>query len=136
MTSVLDILQWAFPTGFSLINLALMGSLWKKSRARMVADTRDTWQQIAESNNEALLKQNDEIRNLREAVARLEAVVQKLLACPHWDACPARIVVQDYQQRFFRHQGRQPGLVQKGVHHPRDHPDVEGGDPAPEGASS
>ena len=133
MNSVIDILQWAFPTGFSLINLALMGTLWRKNRARMVADTRDTWQEIAESNNEALLKQNDEIRNLRETVAHLEAVVQKLPACPHWDACPARIVVQDYQQRYFRYQDRQPGMAEEDIHHSRDHPDVEGGDPVPEG---
>lgn len=135
MDSLLDILQWAFPTGFSLVNLALMASLWRKNRARLVADTRDIWQQIAESNNDALLRQNDEIRNLRDAVARLEAVVQKLLGCPHWGDCPARIIVQDYRKLYFRHPDRQSGMGQKGVHHARDHPDEPGGAPPAQGES-
>lgn len=132
MNGLLDILQWAFPTGFSLVNLALLGAVWQKNRARLVADTRDTWKSIAESNNEALLKQNDEIRNLREAMARLEVVIQKLLGCTHWRTCPGRVLVQEYKQSYFRQPDRQSGMEQKGMHYPRDHPDVGSGDSYPD----
>lgn len=133
MNGLLDILQWAFPTGFSIVNLVLMGAIWKKNRARLVADTRDTWQSIAESNNEALIRQNDEIRNLREAVARLEVVIQKLLGCPHWPACPARVLVQDYKQKYFRTADRQPRMEQKGKRYPRDNPGFDRGIDNPDG---
>lgn len=125
MNGLLDILQWAFPTGFSLVNLVLLGAVWQKNRARLVADTRDTWKSIAESNNDALLRQNDEIRNLREAVSRLEQVIQKLLGCPHWNACPGRVLVQDYKQSYFGGQNRQSRMEQTGIHYPRDHPDID-----------
>lgn len=128
MEGLLDILQWAFPTGVSIVNLALLGTIWRKNRARLVADTRDTWQSIAESNNDALLKQNDEIRNLREALKRLEVVIQNLLGCPHWPTCPARILVQDYKQKYFSKPNRQPRMAQKGQRYPRDNPDIAGGD--------
>lgn len=128
MDGLLNILQWAFPTGFSIVNLVLMGAIWRKNRARLVADTRDTWQSIAESNNEALLKQNDEIRNLREAIKRLELIIQDMLGCPHWITCPARILVQDYKQKYFNKSARQPRMAQKGQRYPRDHPDVDSGD--------
>lgn len=114
MDGLLSVLQWAFPTGFSLVNLVLMVAIWRKNRAVLVKDTRDTWQSIAESNNNALIKQNDEIRNLREAVSRLEVIVQKLLGCKHYDNCPARVLVQSYKNDYFRSPcNRQPNVQQK-----------------------
>lgn len=133
MNGLLDILQWAFPTGLSIVNIMLLGANWKKSRARLIADTRDTWQSIAESNNEALIKQNDEIRNLREAVARLEQIIQKLLGCPHWAACPGRVLVQDYKQKFFHPVNRQPRMAKKGQRYPRDNPSLDSGIDNPDG---
>lgn len=133
MNGLIDVLQWAFPAGVSVVNIALMAAIWRKNRANLVKDTRDTWQSIAESNNEALIKQNNEIRNLREVVARLEIVLQKIIGCKYYDDCPARLLVQSYKDKYIRAaSNRQSGLQKKTHRHARDNPVEPGGDGDPD----
>lgn len=125
MDNLLAVLQWLFPAGLSIWQIILIRSYRRLNKARAVSDTRDVWQQIAESNNEALLKQNEQIQKLREAVANLEAVLYKLVVCKYYDTCPARHIVQEYKTKYHNKRNRQSQMEQKGFRLARDSP---GGD--------
>lgn len=131
MYKLLDILQWAFPTGFSLVNLALVAALWIKNRAHIIADTRSTWQAIAESNNEALLKQNDQSRSLRQTLSKMEGILFRSVGCRYYSVCPVQHELPKYKAYIKCPLDRQPGIEHKGVRFARDHPDVDwpSGDP-------
>ena len=60
-------------------------------------------------------------------MSRLEAALSKLVICPMWNNCPARLLVQDYKRKYFYPPKRQPRVEQKGQHIPRDNP-VEPGE--------
>jgi thioesterase domain-containing protein len=131
MDSLLAVLQWLFPAGLSVWQVVLIRSYRRLNKARAVSDTRDVWQQIAESNNEALLSQNEQIKKLREVVSSLEAVVFKLVVCRHYDTCPAHRLVQEYTSKYHTRRSRQPDMEQKGFRFARDN---TGGDGDPTGA--
>lgn len=133
MDNLLAVLQWLFPAGLSVWQILLIRSYRRLNKAKAVSDTRDVWQQIAESNNEALLNQNERIQNLLERVSALEAVLYKLVFCKHYDTCPARYIVQEYKAKYHGKPSRQFAMEQKGIRLARDNPNGDSGAESDEG---
>ena len=116
------ILQWAFPGGLSLLNIFLVRMLWKRNKSRISKDTIETWKQIAESNNEALLNTqklvadtNERNMHLQITVAslngnlnRLEQMLEAIIVCSHYDSCPVRPELQHYKDINRIRKSRQP----------------------------
>lgn len=128
MDNLLTILQWAFPAGLSIWQLVLIRSYRKLNKAKVVKDTMDVWQEIAESNNEELLRQNEKIARLRAAVARLEGMLFRLDACKYYAHCPARNIVQEYKAKYHHTRGRGGvGMEEKGIRLARNDPSVDSG---------
>lgn len=127
MDNLLTILQWAFPAGLSIWQLLLIRTYRRLNKAKAVRDTQEVWKQIAESNEETLLEQNEKIRRLREAVAKLESVLFRLPSCKYYVHCPARDVVQEYKTKFHHTNRRNAPGQPKGNRLPRDNPGFDSG---------
>lgn len=127
MDNLLAVLQWLFPAGLSIWQILLIRSYRRLNKAKAVSDTRDVWQQIAESNNEALINQNEQIGKLLSRLSKLESILYKLVVCKHYDTCPVRHFVQDYKTKYHYQRNRQPTMAEKGVRFPRDNPDRDSG---------
>ncbi len=111
MESFLTVLQWAFPSGLSIVNIFLLRALWKRNKSKITKETIDVWKQIADSNNEALLRSNNIIVENNETIlhlkmslaqldsntARLEQMLQLIAACRYYDHCPVRPELQKYK---------------------------------------
>ena len=110
MDHFLDILQTVFSASGWIWGVLLFFQTRKLKKAQLVKDTRAVWQEIAESNNESLLKQNERLIELHEEFWKLkdtlEMVLHKIVVCRHYDRCP----------------------VQKGIRHARDNPVEPGQD--------
>lgn len=132
MESLLSLLTWALSAGFSLWQILLIRTYRRLNKAKATRDTRDVWQQIAESNNEALLKQNEEIRQLRTTMAKVEKAMFHMVSCRHYSTCPARMCVQKLQTSLKHGTNRQSSSGNQSYRHLRDHPEVDG-DPGPDG---
>lgn len=122
MEQLYDILRELINSGFGLWGLVMFVQMRRNKKAHLTHDTVAVYQQIAESNNETLLKQNEKIILLEEKVSGFMAVIMRMEVCKHYAACPARPVVQDYKRRYFRPQVRQSRLEQKGFRYARDNP--------------
>lgn len=95
-------------------------------RAKSVRDKEGVWKEMYESNNQTLLQQNDEIRQLRDCVSRVERMLFRISACRYYDACPVKPELQVYKTSFATRQPGQSPVTRKTHRHPRDHPYVEG----------
>lgn len=110
--SVISALQWAFPSGLSLVNIFLLRELWKRNKSRISKDTIDTWHQIANSNNEALERMQSELAASNEEklqvklllaetngnLKRLERMLDLISACKYFNGCPVRPELSEYQK--------------------------------------
>jgi len=121
-----EIIQSLFATGFGVWNIVLFLQYRKLKKAQAIADTRDVWHDIAQSNNDALLQQNEEIRKLREAVSTFERILFRYNACRYYDICPVRTELQKYKGSLTKEYNRQPQNPPKNNRRPRDHPDEPG----------
>lgn len=127
MDRLLDILQWALPAGFGIWQLILVRTYRRLNKAKAVKDTRDVWETMAESNNEALLKQNEEIREMRDLIARLERMVFKVGSCRYNDVCPIRAELSVYKADIKNNNRQRLDQLQRKTNRlPRDGPDLEG----------
>lgn len=101
MDHFLDILQTVFSASGWIWGVLLFFQTRKLKKAQLVKDTRAVWQEIAESNNESLLKQNERLIELHEEFWKLkdtlEMVLHKIVVCRHYDRCPVRILVQEHE---------------------------------------
>jgi len=120
---VSEIIQSLLATGFGVWNIVLFLQYRKLKKAQAIADTREVWQEIAQSNNDALLKQNEDIRKLRETINTFERVLLRYNACRYFDICPVRTELQKYKRNFTQEHNRQPSDHPKTNRRPRDHPD-------------
>lgn len=100
----------------------------KVTRRRSVLEKDDVSRLMAERDNETILNLYNENRNILEKLASLESMLYKLVACKHYDTCPARCELQEYKANIRYQRNRQPRVAKKGHRHPRDHPGF-GGDP-------
>ena len=96
-------------------------------RKKIKLDKDDVSRHMAEKDNQTILQLYDNVRTLQEQVSRLEAALSKLVICPMWNNCPARLLVQDYKRKYFYPPKGQPRVERKGQHIPRDNP-VEPGE--------
>lgn len=127
MDKVLEILQWAIPAGIGVWNIMLYRTYKRLNQAKAIKDTRDTWEQIAESNNVAILKQNEEIRAMRDTISRLEKMVFKVVGCRYYDVCPVRNELSVYKADLKSiNRERLDDLHRKTNRRPRDGPGIEG----------
>lgn len=95
-------------------------------KARAVRDREGVWKEMYESNNQTLLQQNDEIRQLRTSVSRVEKMLFRISACRYYDVCPVKPELQDYTTKFATRQPGQSPIIRKTHRNARDHPYVEG----------
>lgn len=98
----------------------------KATRLKSVLDKDDISRLMAERDNETILKLYNENRNILEKLASLESMLYKLVACKHYDTCPARCELQEYKASICYQRNRQPRVAKKGERHPRDHPGFDG----------
>lgn len=127
MEQFLDILKEWGSLGFSVWSIVLFFQVRKLKKARVIADTQKVWQEIAESNNQTLLDQNEKIRRLSELVARLEGMFYRVYACKFYDHCPLSNELQKYKANNAVAYTRQPGKSYQAHRKARDHPTVESG---------
>ncbi len=97
MLQITDVIQSLLATGFGVWNIVLFLQYRKLKKAQAIADTRDVWEEIAHSNNEALLEQNEEIKKLRESVNTFERILLRYHSCRYYDICPVRTELQKYK---------------------------------------
>lgn len=90
-------------------------------RKQAKLDKEDVSRHMAEKDNETILQLYDQVRDLQERSASMEACLQKLVACPYWNSCPARFLVQDYKRKWFIPPG-QYRVAKEGIRRPRDRP--------------
>lgn len=95
----------------------------KAVRRKSVLDKDDVSRMMAERDNETILKLYNENRNILEKLASLESMLYKLVACKHYDNCPARRELQEYKTNLCQQRSRPSGMEPKGFRFPRDHPD-------------
>lgn len=114
----------------SLITWLLNRELY---RAKAMRDREGVWKEMYEGNNDALLKQNDEIRRLYDALGRLERLLFMVNSCRYYDTCPAKSGLQSYKANLRSADSGQPPLQRKTHRNARDHPDVEGSIDDPDG---
>lgn len=91
-------------------------------RKKKQLEKEDVSRQMAERDNQTILWLYDQVQEFRGRMYRLEGMVEKLSNCPHWDRCPARVLVSDYKRKYFYPKGRQHPMEQKGIRHPRSDP--------------
>ena len=128
MDKLLGILQYLVSAilGMGIWHFVLFRSHRKLNKAKLERETQDVWKGISQSNNDLFLKQNDEIRELREMVSRLEQIIYKVVACKHYSvACPVRILLQEYKDNLKYQRNRQSLHTQKGNRNARDNPAVD-----------
>ncbi len=123
METLFEILQSLFVTGFGMWNIVLFLQYRKLKKAQAISDTRQVWHKIAESNNEALLQQNEEIKRLRQAVNTFERIVLRAHACPYYNTCPIRTELQKLKGHAADDDFRQYTNRPKSSRRPRDCPD-------------
>lgn len=100
----------------------------KAVRRKSELDKDDVSRLMAERDNETILKLYDENRNILEKLASLESMLYKLVACRHYDHCPARYELQEYKANLFSQRSRPSGMEPKNFRYPRDRPGEPGGD--------
>lgn len=100
-------------------------------RKKKQLEKEDVSRQMAERDNQTILWLYDQVQEFRGRMYRLESMVEKLSNCPHWDRCPARVLVSDYKRKYFYPKGRQSQMEQKGIRHPRSDPGEDIGFPNP-----
>lgn len=89
-------------------------------------EKEDVSRHMAERDNETIINLYDAVRNLQEEVAVLAGIVTKLKSCKYWNRCPSRVLVQDYERKYFYPHSGQSRMEQKGFRFPRDHPGEPG----------
>ena len=62
-------------------------------RKKKQLEKDDVSRQMAERDNQTILWLYDQVQEFRGRMFRLEGMVEKLSSCPHWDRCPARVLV-------------------------------------------
>lgn len=105
----------------------------KAVRRKSVLDKDEISRLMAERDNETILKLYNENRNILEKLASLESMLYKLVACKHYDDCPARYELQEYKAKLQYQRVRPSTMEQKGFRHPRDNPIEPGGVDSPDG---
>lgn len=105
----------------------------KAKRRKSVLDKDDISRLMAERDNELILKQHEEKRDILERLSDMEEVLYKLVRCKHYDTCPARYKLQEYKANDRYRYNRQSSLEQKGFRYPRDNPVKPGGVDNPDG---
>lgn len=124
---VSEIIQALVATGFGVWNIVLFLQYRKLKKAQAISDTRDVWEEIAQSNNNALLQQNEELKKLREAVNTFERILLRYNSCRYYGICPVRIELQKYKDSRSKEHNRQSSNHTKTNRRPRDRP-LEPGD--------
>lgn len=129
MESVLSILQWAFPSGLSIVNLFLMRSLLKRNKSKITKDTIEVWRDIAQLNgdnlldkNQEILKQNEEILHLRLSLSQFEEILKVITRCKYYNLCPVRSELQKYKDYKRTRKNRQHFYHRKTASRTRDDP--------------
>lgn len=133
MQQVYDILQSLLAAGFGVWNIVLFLQYRKLKKAQAIADTRDVWEEIAHSNNEALLQQNEDIKKLRESVNTFERILLRYHACRYYDICPVRTELQKFKNDTSTGHGRQFTDRAKTNRRPRDRTGEPGDADNPDG---
>lgn len=116
-----DVLLTMLGTGglFTLLNWVI--SL-KAKRRKSVLDKDDISRLMAERDNQLILKQFYEKRDILEKLSALEEMLYLLVRCKHYADCPARRKLQEYKANPQYQRNRQSDLEQKGFRYPRDNP--------------
>lgn len=91
----------------------------KAVRRRAELDKDDVSRHMAERDNQTIIELYDRNRDILERLAALEEVLYKLVRCKHYDTCPARVKLREYQADRRYQRGRQPQMEQKGVRYAR-----------------
>ncbi|RHO73422.1 hypothetical protein DW083_06130 [Parabacteroides sp. AF48-14] len=127
-----DIILTMLGTGgiFSLFNYLIN---LKAKRKKSVLDKDDISRLMAERDNELILKQFYEKRDILEKLSALEEMLYQLVRCKHYYDCPARYKLQEYKANLQHQRNRQPDLESKGFRYPRDNPVESGGVDCPDG---
>lgn len=97
----------------------------KVSRRKAEMDKDDISRHMAARDNETIIELYDKNRNILERLAALEEMLYKLVRCKHYDECPARNRLREYQENFRYQRNRQPPMEQKGFRYPRSNPTKE-----------
>ena len=127
MDKIIEILQWAIPAGLGIWNLLLYHTYKRMNQAKAIKDTRDTWEEMANANNEALMRQDEEIRSMRETISRLEKMLFRAIGCRYYDVCPIRPELSVYKASIKRQNRTRFDLLERKTNRlPRDGPDIEG----------
>lgn len=113
-------------TGGGLIVLLnwLAGLPLLRRKNRLEKD--DVSRLMSERDNETILKLYEQVQEFRERMFRLEGILERLVNCPYWERCPARVLVQDYKRKYFYPKAEQSRVGQKGKRRARDNPTQPG----------
>ena len=95
-------------------------------RKKTSLDKDDVSRHMADKDNRTIIELYDQVRTFQERLSYVEGCITKIVACPIYDKCPARAVVQDYKRKYFDGRDRKCTVEQKGNRHPRDNPTKPG----------
>lgn len=109
-------------TGGGLIVLLNWIAALPLLRKKRKMEKDDVSRLMAEKDNQTILELYDQMREFRAGMFRLEGILERLVDCPYWGRCPARVLVQDYKQKRYYKSTGQPRMGSKGKRHPRDNP--------------
>lgn len=91
-------------------------------RRRKRLEKDDVSRLMAEKDNQTILDLYDQMREFRAGMFRLEGILERLVDCPYWGRCPARMLVQDYKKKRRYEEAGQPRMGAKGKRYARDGP--------------
>lgn len=95
-------------------------------RKKKKLEKDDVSRLMSERDNQTILELYEQVQEFRERMFRLEGLLERLVNCPHWERCPARVLVQDYKRKYFYPKSGQSRMGQKGQRYPRDNPEEPG----------
>lgn len=96
-------------------------------RKKRKMEKDDVSRLMAEKDNQTILELYDQMREFRAGLFRLEGILERLVDCPYFGRCPARVLVQDYKRKRHYKETGQPRVGSKRKRYPRDNP-IQPGD--------
>lgn len=124
----------ALLSGGGLVTLINWFVGFKTQKRKSALDKDDISRMMAERDNETILKLYEDKRDILEKLSQLEAMLYKLVACKHFDDCPARCQLQNYKQTYYSRAMRgQSAMGEKSARRARDSTVVTGDSDGPDG---